>query len=60
MLPNDRQLMVVTHGLQADMVMVVVQETIIRRTTEDCLLGEVGVGHAKKTTSGCLGMITLP
>ena len=36
MLPNDRQLMVVTHGLQADMVMVVVQETIIRRTTEDC------------------------
>lgn len=35
MLPSGRQLMVVTDGLQADMVMVVVQETIIRRTTQD-------------------------
>ena len=48
MLPNDRQRMVVIDGLQADMDMVVVQETIIRRTTLDFVekFGS-GVAHVK-------------
>jgi hypothetical protein len=62
MLPNDRQLMVVTDGLQADMDMVVVQETIIRRTILDYL--EKSELHApsyiKLARIWLFGMITLP
>ena len=60
MLPNDRQRMVVTDGLQADIDMVVVQEIIVHRTVWRSCGHQQALHKANVDRSGTFGTIDMP